>query len=122
MVHVVRRLIKTANDIPRMAKACRSLKDPYRLGCFHGMGNAFMGVLAQKKVPLMTVCAGEDDERFVCIEGAMERMAKYHREKAGEVCGQLPKNSTDRETCEDSIERGMYDMQKDLSLYVGESS
>ncbi len=86
MVHVIPRLIKKASDIPRMQKACGALTDPNRLGCFHGMGNGFMGVIATKKVTLHAVCAGEDDERFVCIEGAMERMAKYHPERASEVC------------------------------------
>lgn len=118
MVHVIPRLIKKKSDIVRMQKACRALQDPYRLGCFHGVGNGFMGPIATKKVALAAVCAGGDDERLVCIEGAMERMAKYHPQRAEEVCETLEEGTTDRETCNASVRRGMYDMKKDLRFYL----
>jgi hypothetical protein len=55
-------------------------------------------------------------EEFVCIDGAMERMAKYLPDIAVRVCDQLDgKNKAD---CLAAVSRKMYDMKKDLSLYL----
>ncbi|MBI5155681.1 hypothetical protein HZA45_00245 [Candidatus Peregrinibacteria bacterium] len=118
MVHVVARLIRKKTDVPKMAKACHALGDPFRLGCMHGMGNGFMGLIASGKIALSAVCTGEADEQAACIDGAMERMAKYHPERAQEVCGSLKGDSVNRRICEQATERGMYDMKKDLTPYL----
>ncbi len=118
MVHVVARLVRKATDVPQMAKACHALKDPNRLGCMHGMGNGFMGLVASGKIALMRVCTGEADEQAACIDGAMERMAKYHPERAEEVCESLKDRFVNERSCREAIERGMYDMKKDLTPYL----
>lgn len=118
MVHVVPHLIRKKTDVPKMAKACHALDGPYRLGCMHGMGNGFMSLIASGKIALAEVCTGEPDEQAVCIDGAMERMAKYHPERARDVCDGLRGSPVNQRSCEEAVGRGMYDMEKDLSPYV----
>lgn len=117
MVHVIKRLVKKSSDVQKMMRSCNQLKEPYRIACYHGAGNGFMGFIAGGAVTLQDVCGkGADDERYVCIEGAMERMAKFHPERAAEVCAAV--EGPDRATCDQAVENGMYDMEKDLSLYI----
>lgn len=119
MVHVISRAMKENADVRKLVRSCNQLSGKYRLGCYHGAGNGFMSALVAGRVTLEDVCGTETgaDERFACIDGAMERMAKYHPERAADVCRTLTHGTADRRTCEDSIDRGMYDMQKDLRLY-----
>jgi len=89
------------------------------MGCFHGLGNGHMGVLALEKVDIKDLClTGNDEEQFMCIEGAMERMAKYHMEKAEKVCSGL--EGSPKEICDTAVDQGMYNMEKDFTLYVAE--
>lgn len=119
MVHVINRLVKKKSDVAKLLRSCNQLPGKYRLGCYHGAGNGFMSVVYAGKLTAMDVCGqGTNDERFVCIEGLMERMAKYHPDRAKEVCGDLDKGSLERKTCDAAIARGMYDMEKDLRFYV----
>ena len=55
-------------------------------------------------------------EEFVCIDGAMERMAKYRPDSAVRVCDQL--DGKNNAACLAAVSRKMYDMKKDLSLYL----
>ncbi len=118
MVHVIPRLVRSEADVSKMALGCQHLKDPYRIGCFHGLGNGFMPPLVEKKLTLEQVCGpGNSDERAACIDGAMERMAKFDPAGARSVCAAM-KDTRDRAVCDASEKRGMYDMQKDLSPYI----
>lgn len=117
MVHVIRRLVKKQSDVQKMMRSCNQLKGPIRLACYHGAGNGFMGFIAGGAITLLDVCGtGTDDERYVCIEGAMERMAKYHPDRAKEVCAGV--QGADKTTCEQAVRNGMYNMEKDFRLYV----
>lgn len=118
MVHVVRRLIKTLPDVAKLMRSCDELDRHNQIACYHGAGNAFMPVIAQRKITLSQVCGLTDDAdlRYACIDGAMERMSKYHTTRANDVCETV--SGTDRQTCDAAVRRGMYDMKKDLSLYL----
>jgi hypothetical protein len=118
MVHVVPRLVKKLSDVEKLMKRCDELKGSYRIGCYHGAGNAFMPAIEQQKITLAQVCHLTEDPnaRYACIDGAMERMSKYHNAEAKKVCETV--SGTDNETCEQAVARGMYDMEKDLSLYL----
>ncbi len=119
MVHVIQRLVRKKSDVAKLVRSCDQLTGAYRIGCYHGAGNGFMSALVSGKSTLTDVCgAAEGDARSACIDGAMERMAKYHPDRAAEVCEDLSGGSTDRDTCNAAIARGMYDMKKDVSLYV----
>jgi hypothetical protein len=76
-----------------------------------------MELIAADKISIRRVCLGlGKDEEFVCIEGAMERMAKYQEPRALEVCQEL--EGENKSTCVNAVAHKMYDMQKDLSLYL----
>lgn len=120
MVHVVGRTYRNFSSIRALASACEELSGFWRLGCFHGLGNGFMGLIATGKVAIDDLCllpSMTHDDRFVCVEGAIERMAKYHPERAREVCANDLKG-WEQEVCAHSIEQGMYNMEKDFSLYI----
>lgn len=118
MVHVVRRHYEAGRATEELRALCSSsLTDAARRGCFHGLGNAHMLLIAAGKIGIRPVCLGLGKvEEFACIDGAMERMAKFHPDIAGRVCDQLDgKNKT---ACLAAVSRKMYDMKKDLSLYL----
>lgn len=119
MVHVIPRLVRKKSDFVKLAVSCQRLKDPYRIGCFHGLGNGLSTFIAQGKLTLMEACGnGTEEERIACIDGMMERFSKYNHEQAEAVCKTLSLWSSEREECNAAVARGMYDMNKDLSLYV----
>jgi len=118
MVQVARRYHKEKKTPEDIANECAKLDGKFRLGCFHGLGNAYMGLIASK-MPIKDVCLhGTEDEKFVCIEGAMERMAKYHRLRALKVCTDLENKYKD--ICMTAVNYGMYNMSKNLTLYLAE--
>lgn len=119
MVHVARRNWRATKDPTALIPACRALKGKYRLGCFHGLGNAHMRLIALGHLDIEKLCGGGDhDEQFMCIEGAMERMSKYQRGRAGQVCSRLKGDR--RAFCDVAVDHGMYNMDKDFTLYFAD--
>jgi hypothetical protein len=117
MVHVVRRHYAAGKTTEDLRRLCSSLTGAVRRGCFHGLGNAHMGLIGAGKIGIRAVCLGlSEAEEFVCIDGAMERMAKFQPDRAARVCDQL--DGKNKATCLDAVSRKMYDMKKDLSLYL----
>lgn len=117
MVHVVRRHYAAGRTTEELRALCSSLTGAVRRGCFHGLGNAHMGLIAAGKIDIRPVCLGLGNvEEFVCIDGAMERMAKFHPDIAVRVCDQL--DGKNKAACLAAVSRKMYDMKKDLSLYL----
>ncbi len=117
MVHVVRRYYAAGETTEKLRALCSSFTGAVRHGCFHGLGNAHMARIVAGKIDIPIVCLGLGDvEEFVCIDGAMERMAKFHPDIAVRVCDQL--DGKNKDACLAAISRKMYDMKKDLSLYL----
>lgn len=117
MVHVVRRHYQVGRSLEDLKEQCRQFQPQIRLGCFHGLGNAHVPHLAKDLVSLNQVCAGlAKNEEIVCIDGAIERLAKYHEPRALEVC----QNYHEKETtnCLSAVRNKMYNMEKDLRLYL----
>lgn len=118
MVPVANRHYKTKGKTSDLIAEC-ALEGKFRLGCFHGLGNAHMPTIAVGKLGIGDVClTGSEDEKFVCIEGAMERMAKYHRPRAFKVCDGLENKY--KEICLTAVNYGMYNMSKNLTLYLAD--
>jgi len=117
MVYVVQRDYARGMSPEAVRQQCAALRGAVRLGCYHGLGNAHMELIATNRIGIRRVCLGlSENEEFACIDGAMERMAKFHPNIAAQVCDQLEgKNKTD---CLDAVSRKMYDMNKDLSIYL----
>lgn len=99
-----------------LARLCADLKGKFRLGCFHGLGNAHMGLVATGRNSLADLCVrGSRDDQIVCIEGAMERLGKFSPVVAAKRCESL----TDWRlaVCSSAASRKMYDMDKSFALY-----
>jgi hypothetical protein len=117
MVHAVRRHYEAGKTTEALRQQCAALSGQLRIGCFHGLGNAHMPHIATGKIGIRQVCLNLGEvEEFVCIEGAMERMAKFHEERALQVCQELGGRS--KKTCLAAVANKMYSMNKDLSLYL----
>ena len=117
MVHVVRRHYQTKGKLSELVAVCENLKGHYRLGCFHGLGNGHLSPLVGGEMKLADVCLhGTAQDQTACIDGAMERIGKYHPQKAKEICAGMTGKL--QETCLMSAERKMYNMEKDFSLYL----
>jgi hypothetical protein len=73
----------------------------------------------ENAVKLSDLCVTPEmtrEERRVCIEGVVERMAKYQKPTAQAVCRTL--SGEERAACDQAVQNGMYNMNKDLRLYV----
>jgi len=117
MGHVVRRHYGERKTTEELRMLCSSFSDPVRRGCFHGLGNAHLLMLAVGKISIRSVCLGlRPVEEFVCIDGAIERMAKFLPGNARRVCEDLDEKN--KAICVDAISRKMYDMNKDLTVYL----
>jgi hypothetical protein len=65
---------------------------------------------------LAEICGtGDRDDQTVCIEGAIERMARYAGDAAARACASV--NDWRRPVCEESRERGLYAMDRSFALY-----
>jgi hypothetical protein len=117
MVHVLQRHYKEGKTTEELRTLCSSFPDAVRRGCFHGLGNAHLLMLAVGKISIRSVCLGlRPVEEFVCIDGAIERMAKFFPGNAVRVCEDLDEKN--KAICVAAISRKMYDMNKDLTVYL----
>lgn len=114
--HVARRHYGAKRTTEELIQECDKLTGKYRLGCFHGLGNAHVGLLATGKISIRAVClTGSEQEQFVCVEGAVERLAKYWEDRAAKACEEL--EGANRQTCARAAKNKMYNMTKDFTLY-----
>jgi hypothetical protein len=117
MVHVVRRHYQAGRTMEGIRTLCLSLVEAVRHGCFHGLGNAHMPMIAAGKISIRRVCLGLSMvEELVCIDGAIERMGKFYPQMALRVCDQL--DGETKAICLAAASRKMYDMKKDLTIYL----
>lgn len=107
---------RAGGSLGQLVRGCLALERPFRLGCFHGIGNGHMQQLIRNPQTLAIVCeAGDHDDQTVCIEGAIERMARYAGEAAALACSSL--EDWRGPICEDSRKRGLYAMDRSFALY-----
>ena len=77
--YVVQRYYTEGKQLKEIIEGCLELEGKYRLGCFHGIGNALVGSIQSDQVDFGDVCSfGTKDDQYMCIEGAIERMAKFN--------------------------------------------
>jgi hypothetical protein len=117
LVHVFQRHYAERKDLNVIVEKCMGLTGKYRLGCFHGIGNAHMFYIAKRSVSFQQICQfGTKQDQYMCIEGAVERMAKYHPEQAVQKCQEL--SGWRYELCLSGTQRRMYDLDKSFEYYV----
>ena len=117
---VASRLLNESGNLTKVTQdlihACQQLEGKFRLGCFHGIGNAYSGLLVSGTLKFQDVCfQGSEEEQIVCIEGTMQYLGKYAPDKASVVCEQLVEK---KEICLAAARNKLYNMEKDLTLYL----
>ncbi len=97
--------------------ACKQLDGKYRLGCFHGIGDAYSLSVGGGAINLTELCPSElsEDEQTMCIEGAMEHVGKYQPDGVSKVCEELDGNK--KELCFTAAKHKLYSLEKNLTLY-----
>ena len=116
MGFTINRMQKEGYSINGIVQECMGLERMPRLGCFHGLGFTFLKSISETPVTITTICGfGSRDDRHMCIEGAVEKLADFDQKKAFEVCQYLDdKVST---VCLEAAKEKMYRLSKDYSLY-----
>jgi hypothetical protein len=80
-----------------------------------------MPMIANGRMSLQTLCLhGSTEDQRMCIEGAMERMAKYDEARALSMCQDVQGHNQD--ICLTAVHHKMYHVQKDFSLYLHRES
>lgn len=117
MVHVFRRLYQGGGRLETIAKKCLELAEKYQWGCFHGIGNANMGILASGRRTFSDICGfGSGEDQYACIDGVMERLGKFHSQVVDVRCRVL--EGWKKDLCLASGHRGMYALNKSFQYYV----
>ncbi len=99
-----------------LQEQCAALGGKYRLGCFHGIGQALVGFVARGRKTVAQICEyGSRDDQTMCVEGAMERLGKFAPAVAAERCQPLPHWL--RRVCQAAASRKMYDLNKSFAMY-----
>ncbi len=99
-----------------IAAQCANMTGFARLGCFHGIGNANMNIVYYNVLTPSQVCGyGNADDQEICVEGLVERFAKYDPERGLKLCDDFEGNN--KEVCLASAEGDMYRSNKSFRLY-----
>jgi len=108
---------RQGKELDDLIGKCLELEGQVRRGCFHGLGNAHVYFIVRQLVSIKDVCLhGDEQDRMLCIDGAMERMGKYHGDRALGACAAL--NGKYHAACRAAAKRKMYHEDKDLTLYL----
>jgi tetratricopeptide (TPR) repeat protein len=107
-------------DRARFVAECRSLPEPRRRGCFHGLGAVHMRAISTDPPLLAEVCQQSSPaEQAVCIEGAIEFLADYNQPKAIAACAAL--QGENAAVCDRAAREKRYRLDKPtMKLYTGE--
>jgi hypothetical protein len=119
MRFVAHRYYRAQKNLEELVQVCEKLTGKFRLGCFHGLGSAHEQAISHGKVSIKDVCQhGTEDDQFMCIEGAMESLARFNDKRASRVCAALA--GKNKQTCLVAVKHKMYNMEKDFTLYLSE--
>lgn len=112
----LRNFYNAGGNLEQLTRGCLAMERPFRLGCFHGVGNGHVQQLMRSPQSLTLICrAGNHEDQDVCIEGAIERMARYAGAAAARACKSL--DDRRKAVCEVSRQRGLYAMDRSFALY-----
>lgn len=116
MTRVVGRHYQQEKSFGELVAACSALDETARLGCFHGIGNGHFVYIVFGELTVAQLCdPGTKDDQYVCIEGAMERLARYYPDTAAAQCETL--DGWKKDLCEEVLVRQMYSLEKPFDLY-----
>lgn len=90
---------------------CSRLEGLQRRGCFHGLGYAAITTVLADPEAIVRLCGrGERDDRVVCTEGVIEKLADLKEGRARAACAFIEDDL--RPVCDAAVERKMYGLDK----------
>jgi hypothetical protein len=98
------------------AAECLALPTHRRRGCFYGLGSSQLGVLDRSPDRLSRLCGfGDEADRAMCVNGAVEILSVYRPFAAGAACASL--DGVLAEACQVAQREGRYGLGKPFHLY-----
>jgi hypothetical protein len=116
--HTFARHYALKGNLKEVADACELMTDDtHKWGCYHGIGNAHMGAIARGKITLADACKyGDATDRLVCVDGAMERLAKFYPDLGLSPCNTV--SGAEKDMCVAAVGRAMYSLEKSFAFYL----
>jgi hypothetical protein len=94
-----------------VAAECLALPTRVQPACFHGMGHASVGAVAQVPARIHEVCErGPAAAQWLCIQGAVEKLAVLDEPAARRVCAVL--RGKNAEVCQEAARNKLYGTRK----------
>jgi hypothetical protein len=94
-----------------VAAECLGLPARVQPACFHGIGHANVGFVAQAPARIHTVCErGPAAAQWLCIQGVVEKLAELDEPAAVRVCAEL--RGKNAEVCREAVRNRLYGIRK----------
>jgi hypothetical protein len=99
------------NPLPAVIAECLGLPARVQPGCFHGLGHAHVGVVAQAPPRIREVCEhGPAAAQWLCIQGVVEKLAEVDEPAARRACAEL--RGRNAEVCREAARNKLYGVRK----------
>jgi len=94
-----------------VAAECLALPSRVQPACFHGIGHASVGAVAQAPARIHEVCErGPAAAQWLCIQGIVEKLAELDEPAAHRVCAEL--RGRNAEVCQEAARNKLYGTRK----------
>lgn len=94
-----------------VAAECLGLPSRVQPACFHGIGHASVGPVAQAPARIHEVCErGPAPAQWLCIQGVVEKLAELDEPAAQRVCAELRAKNAD--VCQEAARNKLYGTRK----------
>jgi hypothetical protein len=105
------RLQQAGKGLEALLAECLALPPRVQPACFHGVGHAHVGTVAQAPPRIREVCGrGGEASQWLCIQGVVEKLAELDEPLARRVCGELAGKNT--EVCAEAVRNKLYATRK----------
>lgn len=108
---MVARAASQGQGIEAVIKQCLGLPARVQPACFHGIGHASVGSVAQTPARIHEVCErGPEPAQWLCIQGVVEKLAELDEPAAQRVCAEL--QGKNAEVCQEATRNKLYGTRK----------
>ncbi len=105
------RAASRGEGMPAVAKECLGLPSRVQPACFHGLGHASVGPVAQTPSRIREICGqGPEAAQWLCIQGVVEKLAEIDEPTAIRVCAEL--RGKNAEVCQEATRNKLYGTRK----------
>jgi hypothetical protein len=105
------RAASRGEGIEAVMKECLALPARVQPACFHGIGHASVGTVAQTPTRVHEVCErGPEPAQWLCIQGVVEKLAELDEPAAQRVCAEL--RGRNAEVCQEAVRNKLYGTRK----------